>query len=769
STHVYIMFYDATNNDVEFVDSSNNWSSSQVGIGTENPLAKLTIQGDGTDLGKTFSLLNSSGLENFTFLDKGRFGIGTSSPMAQLSIKGTGTTTSSIPLTITNGDDTDLFRILDNGSVGLGATTTIASANMPAGSLVVDNGALCVDNGGFNCDDSSRTAGTIYANNTTVGGLDIAERYQTNDDTLEAGELVSLDSSTTTIPGLVKRAVQPDDVLGVISTQPGITLGMDIGHSVAVALKGRVPVKVTGENGSISIGDRLTLSSTTAGHATKAATSTRTVGIALEPFHPNNPSDEGTIEIFVEREYTFNNNDFYVDSETGNIGIGTTSPEYDVHVIGDVAAQSFINISTASQKKNVSELSDSERTSLMDSFRALKPVFYDYINEETASTTDSSTASSTASTTPRHFGFIAEDAPLEVLSASGKGVDLYKLTTFTIAAVQENDRRLSRLEDVLGGDDFFATSTATSTESAVSIITSTSTVETTATTSTSTALGDLPEDFATSTIATTTGNLITTSSQFINRLAGVFSDIGIRIEENVVRFSNIFAQQVRAFAIEAENMTADVLNARIVYTKYIEVEGITTKDRATGEYYCIVVENGEITNLPGKCDEQTTSSTDSTDDSTSTTTDNTSTTDTSSTDTTTDGSTDTTSNDTSTTTDSTSDSTASSTDDGSDTTATSTDDTATSTDDGSTDDTTASSTDDGSTTDTSTDDTTTDSGSTDDTTTDDTSTSTDDGSTTDTTTDDTSTSDTTSTDDGSTTDTTTDDTSTDTSTSTDEV
>ena len=41
---------------------------------------------------------------------------------------------------------------------------------------------------------------------------------------------------------------------------------------------------------------------------------------------------------------------------------------------------------------------------------------------------------------------IAEEAPLDVLSASGNGVDIYKLTTFTLAGVQELAKKVGDLE-----------------------------------------------------------------------------------------------------------------------------------------------------------------------------------------------------------------------------------------------------------------------------------------------------------------------------------
>jgi len=67
----------------------------------------------------------------------------------------------------------------------------------------------------------------------------------------------------------VKKSDEPYDkaVIGVISTAPAAVFGSGKGD-VRLAISGRVPVKVTNENGNIEIGDLLTTSSVP-GHAMK--------------------------------------------------------------------------------------------------------------------------------------------------------------------------------------------------------------------------------------------------------------------------------------------------------------------------------------------------------------------------------------------------------------------------------------------------------------------------------------------------------------------
>ena len=83
------------------------------------------------------------------------------------------------------------------------------------------------------------------------------------------------------------RASDGDNIVGVISTSPNQTIGTDIRRKgknpLPLALVGRVPVKISDENGTIGPGDYLAAASTT-GFAMKATTPGRVIGIALEPW-----------------------------------------------------------------------------------------------------------------------------------------------------------------------------------------------------------------------------------------------------------------------------------------------------------------------------------------------------------------------------------------------------------------------------------------------------------------------------------------------------
>ena len=323
--------------------------------------------------------------------------------------------------------------------IGTSTDAILGSSNIPYGSLMVADGALCVDDSqGANCDDSALTRGQIYSESASVTAIDLAENYPTKDSGLEAGDVVMFDAENevfvTKYDKTASTTASAKKFVGVISTTPGVLLG-GFGNElypdetkVPVTLSGRVPVKINIEGGDIAIGDRLTASSV-AGIATKATTSTHTLGVALESFTASSTSD--TILTFIDLSYSFADEQFMIDAN-GNIGVGTTSPEYKIHVIGDVAATSFVNISTEASKKDIEHVTDEEQESMLERLEDVEVAQYRYKHEDEDA--------------PLRLGLIAEEAPTDVLSASGKGVDIYQLATFTLAGVQELSEKVGSLE-----------------------------------------------------------------------------------------------------------------------------------------------------------------------------------------------------------------------------------------------------------------------------------------------------------------------------------
>lgn len=126
---------------------------------------------------------------------------------------------------------------------------------------------------------SAGTYNGFYADLRTGGGIDLAEYIQDTHGDTEAGDVLVADRSSDESVLKSQEAYQTN-VLGVVTTDPHMVMGMDLvineetGESIPgvsatrLALTGRVPVKITEENGPIEPGDLLTTSSTP-GHAMK--------------------------------------------------------------------------------------------------------------------------------------------------------------------------------------------------------------------------------------------------------------------------------------------------------------------------------------------------------------------------------------------------------------------------------------------------------------------------------------------------------------------
>jgi hypothetical protein len=211
--------------------------------------------------------------------DTGNVGIGSKmvSPAAKLEIYASGAD--------------DLFLVREAIAFGLTATRLIVKDGGNVGIGSVDPGTykLYVD-------------GDMWADTYSGTGCDIAERYEVSQDSdnLEAGDVVILDSNEET---KVKKSNKPYDtmVIGVISTNPSMTMGVledNEGHP-PVALLGKVPTKVTTENGPIKVGDNI-VSSSKPGHGMKCDDFSKCQGAIIGKALQKLESGEGIIEILIK-------------------------------------------------------------------------------------------------------------------------------------------------------------------------------------------------------------------------------------------------------------------------------------------------------------------------------------------------------------------------------------------------------------------------------------------------------------------------------------
>jgi hypothetical protein len=195
--------------------------------------------------------------------------------------------------------------------------------------------------------------------NTSIpyaAGADLAEWYATPDQTLQAGEVVSI-NKTGNISVVRSGTAYDASAIGIVATQPSIVLGPESGMtpgykdrtasgsaSVAVALAGRVPVKVSLENGVIEPGDALTTSATP-GVAMKATQAGPIIGKAMERF-----DGTSTIVAIGTPEADFSS----ITQETATNSGALAEPAFADLEAGIGTIMAFVNTSYADPTKNYS-------------------------------------------------------------------------------------------------------------------------------------------------------------------------------------------------------------------------------------------------------------------------------------------------------------------------------------------------------------------------------------------------------------------------------
>lgn len=129
-----------------------------------------------------------------------------------------------------------------------------------------------------------------------AGSYDFAEMFPSTQ-SLAPGEIVIFADDEESV-ARSDGTTYDQRTAGIVSTQPGFLAGENIDGHVPVALSGRVPTYVSGENGDIAVGDPLTTSSKS-GYAMKATHAGPIVGYAMEAF----TGDVGAITAFVRPSY----------------------------------------------------------------------------------------------------------------------------------------------------------------------------------------------------------------------------------------------------------------------------------------------------------------------------------------------------------------------------------------------------------------------------------------------------------------------------------
>jgi hypothetical protein len=280
---------------------------------TSGATASVSINGSGGDPQLTFTRSSTDyalGDDNGVFKLSGSSAVGTSDLFTVSSAN-----TSSNIFEVATSTGTAYLDITAAGNVGIGSTS-------PASKLTVVGGGICISGSGATV-ACGNTAGTLYYRSASSNTYDVAENYLASDLSLAPGNLATLDLSGNATVGKGVFGAVP---FGVVSTAPGLLLGgadgtVDASKMRAIALTGRVPVKVNLDGGPIAVGDPITLSSTP-GVGQKATTTAEIVGIALTPYSGHGTS---TIEVFVRPEYRFSDKDKAALADILSFGSSTAS------------------------------------------------------------------------------------------------------------------------------------------------------------------------------------------------------------------------------------------------------------------------------------------------------------------------------------------------------------------------------------------------------------------------------------------------------------
>lgn len=194
-----------------------------------------------------------------------------------------------------NQNATNTFNTLEVSTAGSGTAVHVAGGANTQDLVVLTSSGTKV----ARIDKSGKG---FFNNGTQTGGADIAEVIDTRGPLPQPGDVVEIDPVHPLHYRLSSGAQSPL-VAGVVTTRPGVLMNagtQDATGLPALALAGRVPVKVTLEGGPIQAGDLL-VSASIPGHAARAPAQLvpgTVIGKAMQG-HGQGQADTGVIEMLV--------------------------------------------------------------------------------------------------------------------------------------------------------------------------------------------------------------------------------------------------------------------------------------------------------------------------------------------------------------------------------------------------------------------------------------------------------------------------------------
>jgi hypothetical protein len=281
-------------------------ANNRVTVGTSTGDATFFVQAFGSN--KAFAVTSSTSESILEVLANGNIGIGTDAATSSLTIVAKQGVNA---FTIASSSGDTFFTVTDSGFVGIGTTTAselldvwgglrVGKENTPTLIVNAHTNVVGLGNDGTALNgEKLRVSGNIRVAAIDVDtAASLAEMFPASE-ALDAGTVVAFSTSTVAWNATdasstddiyhmstVRKAQSSTEAVGVVSTRSGILLGASTTDGVPVAFSGRVPVKVTTENGEIKQGDYLTVSATVPGYAMKLIGEGRAIGRALSDYEP---------------------------------------------------------------------------------------------------------------------------------------------------------------------------------------------------------------------------------------------------------------------------------------------------------------------------------------------------------------------------------------------------------------------------------------------------------------------------------------------------
>ena len=219
----------------------------------------------------------TTGYDSYGLALRGSGWNGSTAEDVSMSLVNAVTDASDYRLSLRNTLDTEVAYLTNDGTFSVSGDMIVGGKLYPSDRGVAQTSKYIYYDGDTGIGgDFMRTNASGWA----TGSYDFAEMFPASG-VLESGDVVVFDTAQEH----VARSTSAYDlkIAGIVSTRPGFLAGENKDGDYPIALAGRVPTKVTNQNGNIQVGDPLT-SSSKIGYAMKATQPGPIVGYALEPY-----------------------------------------------------------------------------------------------------------------------------------------------------------------------------------------------------------------------------------------------------------------------------------------------------------------------------------------------------------------------------------------------------------------------------------------------------------------------------------------------------